>query len=61
VRVKAIGRQPSPSGGRGLRNGGNVTCPATFRDAQLTLGGKAPCNRSLPRPLITASIRIPAD
>jgi hypothetical protein len=34
VRVKAAGRQPSPSSGRGFRNGGNAARPATFRDAQ---------------------------
>jgi hypothetical protein len=31
VRVKAIGRQPSPSSGRGSATAGNAARPATFR------------------------------
>ena len=53
MRVKAVGRQPSPSSGRGFCNGGNAARPATFRDAQLTLsGGEAGLRvgRDLPPP-----------
>ena len=39
MRVKTAGRQPFPGSGRGFRNAGNAACPATFRDAQLTLSG----------------------
>jgi NAD(P)-dependent dehydrogenase (short-subunit alcohol dehydrogenase family) len=38
VRVKTVGRQPSPSSGTGSATAGTLR-PATFRDAQLTLSG----------------------
>jgi hypothetical protein len=39
VRVKAAGRQPSPGSGPGSATAGTLRAQATFRDAQLTLGG----------------------